>query len=83
MTATTKPTNHRSLPLPVVIQAEQGANAHIVNATPECPVLCEQPVVEVTLGPTDVHLLERLPVVRLLEQGEGADLQAERNIHQS
>lgn len=60
--------------LPVVVKAKQGPDADVINAAPECPVLRQQPVVIVTLWPADVHLLEGGPVVRLLEQREGADL---------
>eukprot|EP00959_Pyramimonas_sp_CCMP1952_P418252 8762364-Pyramimonas_sp.AAC.1 len=53
----------------VVRQAEQRADAHVVQPSTHGAVVREQAVVVVGLGAREVHLRERRPVVRLLEQG--------------
>mmetsp|Transcript_20294 Transcript_20294/g.60284 ORF Transcript_20294/g.60284 Transcript_20294/m.60284 type:complete len:469 (-) Transcript_20294:547-1953(-) len=65
---------HRQHLKAVVKKAKQRANADIIQAGAHGAVLRQQPVVVVALGARNVHLAERVAMVRLLEQCEGANL---------
>jgi hypothetical protein len=64
----------RFLSSPVVVQAKQRANANVVNATPECAVLRQEPMTIIAFRATYVHFGKRWAVISLLEQCEGPHL---------
>jgi hypothetical protein len=57
----------------VIGEAEEGADADVVEPCAKSAVLREQAMVVVALRATDVHALEGGAVVGLLEEGVGAD----------